>query len=77
VLVVQILKTTALHNISITVTSPAGPIVVSPVLFDEVGIHIMQVILWDYTIGTSGQTIDSFTINVTNTAPYFNLPTLP
>lgn len=37
----------------------------------------MQVILWDYTDGTSGKTYDDFTINVTNTPPYFNVDVLP
>ena len=39
VLVAQMSRTTALHNVNIAVSSPAGPIVISPVLFGEVGIH--------------------------------------
>ncbi len=77
VLLVQISKTTATSNVIASTTSPSGPIVISPISFNEVGIHKMQVVLWDYSTGTSGKTYDYFTINVTNTAPYFNVPALP
>jgi hypothetical protein len=77
VLLVQISKTTATSNVNASTTSPSGPIVLSPISFNEVGIHKMQVVLWDNTTGTSGKTFDNFTINVTNTAPYFNVPVLP
>lgn len=37
----------------------------------------MEVVLWDYSIGTSGYTKTPWTITVTNTAPNFNVPILP
>jgi hypothetical protein len=63
--------------VSVSITSPAGPIVVSPTRFSEVGIHYLKVILSDFTIDSSGCTYDNWTINVTNTAPYFNEAVLP
>jgi hypothetical protein len=50
----QISKYFARDNVSVSITSPAGPIVVSPIRFSEVGIHYMKVILWDYTRDSSG-----------------------
>jgi hypothetical protein len=37
----------------------------------------MQVVLWDYSLGSSGYTYTSWTVNVTNTTPFFNVPILP
>jgi hypothetical protein len=31
-----------------------GPLVVAPVGFGEVGVHNLEVVLWDYSAGTSG-----------------------
>ena len=50
----QISKSLASDNVNVSITSPAGPIVVSPIRFSEVGIHYIKVILWDYTKGSSG-----------------------
>jgi len=33
--------------------------------------------LWDYSAGTSGYTKTPWTVTVTNTAPFFNIPILP
>ena len=77
VLIVQDSKTRAIDNVNILITSPSGPIVVSPMSFGEVGIHYLKVKLWDYTSDVSGYTEDYWTINVTNTAPYFNVALLP
>jgi hypothetical protein len=55
----------------------AGPLVVAPVGFGEVGVHNLEVVLWDYSTGTSGYTKTPWTVTVTNTAPFFNVPILP
>ncbi len=54
-----------------------GPLIVAPVGFGEVGVHNLEVVLWDYSLGTSGYTKIPWTVTVTNTAPYFNVPILP
>ncbi len=54
-----------------------GPLIVAPVGFGEVGVHNLEVVLWDYSAGTSGYTNTAWTVTVTNTAPYFNVPVLP
>jgi hypothetical protein len=55
----------------------AGPLIVAPVGFGEVGVHNLEVVLWDYSAGTSGYTKTPWTVTVTNTAPFFNVPILP
>ena len=55
----------------------SGPIVVAPVGFSEVGSHNMEIVLWDYSIGTSGKTIDTWQVIVTNSAPFFTVPIMP
>ena len=37
----------------------------------------MKIVLWDYITDASGYTYNDWTITVTNSAPYFNVPTLP
>jgi hypothetical protein len=37
----------------------------------------MEVVLWDYSLGTSGYTKTLWTVTVTNSAPFFNVPILP
>ncbi len=37
----------------------------------------MEVVLWDYSYSSTGYTKIPWTINVTNTAPFFNVPILP
>ena len=70
-------KTTATTDVNIFAYVPSGPLRVSPTQFAEVGIHTLNVVLWDYATDGSGKTFTPWTINVTNTAPRFNSPILP
>ena len=70
-------KVTASVDVVAYPTGITGPLIVAPVGFGEVGVHNLEVVLWDYSLGTSGYTKSPWTITVTNTAPYFNVPILP
>ena len=58
-------------------SADAGPLIIAPVGFGEVGVHNLEVVLWDNSPGTSGMTKTPWTVTVTNTAPFFNVLVLP
>jgi hypothetical protein len=47
-------KVTATVNVIAYSSAITGPLVVAPVGFGEVGVHNLEVVLWDYSAGTSG-----------------------
>lgn len=57
----------------VTLTNP-NLLAISPVGFTEIGTHTIKIILAD-SCGNS--LTNDLTIIVTNTAPYFTVPTLP
>jgi hypothetical protein len=73
----EISKVTATANVIAYASALPGPLIVAPVAFAEVGVHNIEVILSDYSPGTTWLTKTPWTITVTNSAPYFNVPVLP
>ena len=69
--------TTATSNVAAFYDSSANSIVISPVGFGEVGVHTIDLVLWDYSLGTSGRTPVSMSVTVTNSAPFFTVATMP
>ena len=37
----------------------------------------MEILLWDYSSGTSGKTVETWQVIVTNSAPFFTVPIMP
>ena len=73
----EVSKTIATVNLASTVPSNSV-IMIAPVGFGEVGVHTVQVVLWDYSADNSGKNPSaSFDITVTNSAPKFSIPDLP
>lgn len=77
VFVREVSKVTATDNLVFSTGSTHGPIILAPATFGSVGFHNMEIVLWDYTTDLSGYTVRPWEVEVTNTAPYFNVPVMP
>ncbi len=56
ILIEEVSKTTATVNVIAYYDQLANNIIIAPVGFTEVGDHILDLVLWDYSLGTSGRT---------------------